>query len=329
MIRYNTLVVLAGITVLGGSAGLVGCLAVLRRRALTGDALAHAALPGVCLAFIVLDSLLSTPAGRGGLARLGIHDARNLPALLCGALVSGLVGIGVISILQRWTRIKEDAAIGIVLSVFFSGGIALSRLIQNESTTGSKAGLDSYFLGKTSGMIAQDVWLIAAVALLNMLVVVVFYKELRLALFDAEFASAQGWPVLGLDLLLMGLVAVTVVIGLPAVGVVLMAALLILPGTAARFWTQRFERLLWLSGGIGAATGLIGAMLSARYSGLPTGPIVVLVGTAGFLVSLLAAPRRGVLAQWRQRRRFRRELAELRRTGGDPSTVAAWQEGAA
>ena len=147
MISYNTLIVLAGGSLLGASAGLVGCFAILRGRALVGDALAHAALPGVCLAFLV--------AGQ-----------RSLPPLLCGALASGLAGIWLIALLRRHTRIKEDAAIGLVLSVFFGVGIALERMIQNQSASGAKAGLDSFLLGKTAGMLLADVYLIAAVSLL-------------------------------------------------------------------------------------------------------------------------------------------------------------------
>src|SRR5262249_39926493 len=188
--------------------------AVLRRRALTGDALAHAALPGLCLAFLVVGE-------------------RNLPAMLLGALVTGVLGVSIITALKQRTRIKEDAAIGIVLSVFFGAGVVLSRLIQNLSATGSKAGLESYILGKTAGMIAQDVYLIGGVALASLALMLLLYKEFRLVAFDPEFARIEGWPTYRLDLLLMVLIAVTVVIGLPAVGVVMMTALLILPAAAA------------------------------------------------------------------------------------------------
>jgi manganese/zinc/iron transport system permease protein len=290
-IRYNTLVVLVGTSLLGASAGLIGSFAVLRRQALVGDALAHAALPGVCLAFLLVGQ-------------------RSLPALLSGALATGLAGVACVSLLRRYTRIKEDAAIGIVLSVFFGAGLALSRVIQNTTTTGSKAGLDSYILGKTAGMTSQDVAWIASLSLGCVLVVLTVYKEFKLVSFDAGFASAQGWPALALELTMMALVAVTVVLGLPAVGVVLMAALLILPGAAARFWTDRLEVMLWLSALFGVAIGAIGTAISARYSGMPAGPIIVLVGTALFLASVLLAPRRGALARALSQRAFRRRLEE-------------------
>ena len=291
MFTYNTLIVLVGTSLLGASAGLVGSFAVLRRRSLTGDALAHAALPGLCLAFLVVGE-------------------RSLPAMLLGAFLSGLAGIGCISALRRWTRIKEDTAIGIILSVFFGAGIVLSRCIQNLSATGSKAGLDSYILGKTAGMIFQDVVLIAGLAAFCLGVLLLFYKEFRVVAFDPSFARVQGWPAGSLDLLLMTLVAVAVVIGLPAVGVVLMASLLILPGASARFWTDELDRLLVLATVFGLITGALGTLISTHYSLLPAGPIIVLTGTTLFLLSLFFAPRRGALARWMLARRVHWQLGQ-------------------
>jgi manganese/zinc/iron transport system permease protein len=277
MIHYNTAVVLVGTSLLGASAGLMGSFAVLRRRSLTGDALAHAALPGLCLAFLIV-------------------GAKSLPAMLAGALITGLVGVAVIALLCNVVGVREDAAVGIVLSVFFGAGIVLSRLIQNRDSEGGKAGLDSYILGKTSGMLAQDVWIMAALSLAGLLVVGLLYKELQLVIFDPAFAKAQGLPAGGLDLLLMGMIAVTVVVGLPAVGVVLISALLILPGAAARFWVERLDAMLGLSALFGVGVGLAGTTLSAQFSGLPAGPILVLVGSGLFFFSMFFAPRRGVIA---------------------------------
>lgn len=289
MISYNTLVVLLGTSLLGANAGLIGTFAVLRGRALLGDALAHAALPGLCIAFLIVGE-------------------RNLPAMQLGALVTGLIGVLIVAGLRRGTRIKEDAAIGIVLSVFFGLGIVLVRMIQNQTTTGSKAGLDSYIFGKTAGMLADDVYFIAAISGGCLLLVLLLFKEFRVVSFDPGFARVQGFPTFGLDLLLTGLIAVTVVIGLPAVGVVMIAALLILPAAAARFWTDRLGRMVTCASGLGWMIGALGTALSAGYNGMPTGPVIVLVGTGMFFISAMAAPRRGVLAraahQWTLRRRI-------------------------
>lgn len=283
---YNTLVVLAGTCVLGAGAGLVGTFAVLRGRALLGDALAHAALPGVCLGFLIWGN-------------------RSLPVMLLGALGTGMAGVATVALLGRVPRVKPDAAIGMVLSVFFGAGVVLSRLIQSRHAGGSKAGLDSYILGKTAGMLLEDVYLILAVSAGALLLSVLLYKEFKLVIFDPAFAHVQGWPAGMLDVLLMAMVAVMVVLGLPAAGAVLVAALMILPAAAARFWTDRLTTTLAASSGLGLLMGAVGTLASAGWGHLPTGPMIVLAGTVLFAVSALVAPRKGLLARWMLRGRVR------------------------
>ena len=311
--NYNLLVVLAGASLLGIGAGIIGAFAVLRKRALTGDALSHAALPGLCIAFLILRE-------------------RNLIALLLGALASGVIGIAIISALGRWTRVKSDAAIGTVLTVFFGLGMMLLGIIQHLPGVGSRAGLNSFIFGKTAGMTQGDVYVILAAAVVCLGLIVVFYKEFQLVSFDAEFAGSLGWPVYGVDLLLMSLVAAAVVIGLPSVGVILVSALLIMPGAAARFWTDRLSTLLIVAGGCGFAMGFAGTLLSAAdipkiaervfgasgrefallkaFANLPTGPIIVLTGTAIFAASMLFGWRRGAIARLLAHLRFQRQWNE-------------------
>lgn len=304
MIEYNTLIVLCGACLLGACAGLVGGFAVLRGQALAGDALAHAALPGLCVAFLLLGE-------------------RSLPAMLAGALVSGLLGVAVATALRRGTRIKQDAALGIVLSVFFGAGVCLSRWIQHAAATGSKAGLDSFILGKTAGMIRSDVYWLAGISAVCLATILLFYKEFKLVAFDVEFARVQGWPAGALDLALMGLISVTVVIGLPAVGVALMAAMLILPAAAARFWTDRLGAMLGISTVLGAAAGALGVAGSAFAHGLPAGPMIVLAGTALFAISLLFAGRRGLAPRWVRRARQRRDWRRGAPAGADRAPEAS------
>jgi manganese/zinc/iron transport system permease protein len=316
ILYYNTAVVLTGVGLLGALAGLVGSFAVLRKRSLTGDALAHAALPGICLAYLVIGE-------------------RNLPVLLAGALVSGVLGILVIHLLTSRTRIREDAAIGSVLGVFFGIGVALSKRIQQLPGGGSRAGLDSFLFGKAASMTLSDVVSISVIAASCLVIVLLLYKQFKLITFDADFGRTLGWPVRWLDLGLMALLAVTVVIGLPAVGVVLTAALVIIPGAAARFWTDRFGMMISLSTLFGLAMGLGGTLLSAFYQSLPTGPTIVLTGAGIFVISLLFGLRRGVVArywQWRafevevNRRRLLETAWELVAQRGDQLPVLQVQE---
>ncbi|RJO71929.1 MAG: iron ABC transporter [Myxococcales bacterium] len=278
---YNTFLVLLGTGLLGLASGVVGAFAVLRRRSLIGDAVSHAALPGLCAAFFVLGT-------------------RQFEGMLLGATLSGLLGVFVIAWLQRHTRIKSDAAIGIVLSVFYGLGIVMSRIIQDDPS-GQQAGLDSFLLGKTAGMVSQDLFLIAVVAANVVLIVALLHKEFKLIGFDPSFAAVQGWPVLLIDGVLMALLVATVIIGLPAVGVVLMAALVILPGISARFWTDRLSTLLVLAGLFGLLTGVTGTWVSTRAADLPAGAVIVLAGAGLFFLSMLVAPRRGVAARLAER----------------------------
>ncbi len=297
MMTYNTAIVLMGTAMLSALAGLVGCFAVLRRHALMGDALAHAALPGLCLAYLLLGE-------------------RSLPAMLLGALLSGWLGVLCVQGLCAGTRIKQDAAVGIVLSVFFGAGIVLSQMIQ-QTPSGGKAGLDSFIFGKTAGMIALDVYLIAGIAFAALLLLLLGYKEFKLVTFDPDFARIQGWPAGALDLTLKALLGLTVVIGLPTVGVVMIAALLILPCVTMRFWTDQFRSLLIGSALFGSSMGLLGTWISSTVEKMPTGPCIILVGTLLFLASALVAPRRGWLARWRMANQARLHTS-LAPPGGVP-----------
>ena len=290
---YNAALVAIGAALLGVSAGVAGTFLFLRRRALVSDAVAHATLPGIGLAFLLMVAM-------GG-------DGRSLFGLLLGSLLSALVGLLAIEWLVRRTRLAEDAAIGAVLSVFFGFGIVLLTVIQSLST-GRAAGLESFLLGSTAGMLLADAVLIAGGGAFTTLLVVALRRPMTLVTFDAEFAAATGIDVRRTDRLVMGLVTLVTVIGLKIVGLVLIVALLIIPTVAARFWTERTSLLLAISGAIGGLSAFVGAALSASAPALPTGPVIVLVCAALFTVSMILAPERGVLAAVLRRRSFARRV---------------------
>ena len=286
---YNSALVAIGAGLLGCAAGAGGTFLFLRKRALVSDAVAHATLPGVGLAFIVMVAL-------GG-------DGRNLLGLMAGSALSALAGLVLVEWIARRTRLAEDAAIGAVLSVFFGGGIVLLTVIQTMSS-GQQAGLESFLLGSTAGMLYADAVLIAVGGGLTALATVILRRPMTIVAFDAQYAAANGINVARVDLMMMGLVTAVTVIGLKLVGLILIVALLIIPAVAARFWTDRAERVVWIAALIGGVAGYVGAAISASAPALPTGPIIVLVLAAIFLASLLLAPGRGVLAALLRRRRF-------------------------
>jgi len=291
---YNAALVAVGAAMLGFAAGAVGTFLTLRKRALVADALAHATLPGVALAFLAMVAL-------GG-------DGRSLIGLLAGSALSAGLGLWLIEAMARRTRLPEDAAIGAVLSVFFGAGVVLLTVIQTLSA-GRQAGLEGFLLGSTAGMLWQDAVVIAAGGAVALCATYVLRRPLQLLAFDPQQAAALGYDLRRLDLALMALVMAVTVIGLKLVGLVLIVALLIIPAVTARLWSNRSGRMIWLAGGIGALSAYVGAALSASVADVPTGPIMVLIAAAVFAVSLLVAPQRGILAGAIRRARLRRDWA--------------------
>ena len=277
---YNAAVVVAGAALLGVAAGVVGAFALLRKRALMGDALAHATLPGIALAFLAATAL-------GG-------DGRSMPVLLLGATLTGVAGVACVQLITRHSRLHEDAAIGAVLSVFFGAGVVLLSYLQSAGR-GNVGGLTHLIYGQTAAMSRADALLIGAVAAGAILAALLLLKEFRAVCFDDRFAAAIGLPVWLIDLLMMTLVVVVTVIGLQAVGLILAVAMLIIPPAAARFWTDRLGRMVAAAGLIGGLSGYLGAAASALLPGLPAGSIIVLTAGGLFLLSMLLAPRRGLL----------------------------------
>ncbi|WP_459555911.1 metal ABC transporter permease [Lacunimicrobium album] len=277
MWTYNTILILLGTGLIGACSGLVGTFAVLRQRSLTADALAHATLPGLCLALV-------------------LTGYRSQGVLMIGAAIVSLIAVWFISWLPRYTKTKPDAVIGIVLSVFFGAGVALNRMIQSTTAVG-KAGLSSFLFGKASGMLMEDVIIIASIAFIGVTLVILFYKEFLGLTFQSEYLKSQGWPVHFLDYLMMGLLAATVVVSLPIVGVVLSSALIIIPASTANLWTNRFVVLLTLSSIIGAISGIAGSMISATLE-TPTGAMIILFAGSLFIISFLVAPGKGLFSAW-------------------------------
>lgn len=291
---YNTNIVIIGTTLLGLAAGVVGVFALLRKRSLMADALSHATLPGICLAFLAAVVLGA--------------DGRSLPLLLLGAAATGVVGVVCIQALLRHTRLHEDAAIGIVLSVFFGVGVVLLSYIQKNAST-TAAGLDKFIYGQTAAMRVSDAALMGAIALIGVAATWLFLKEFALVCFNDEFAQVTGYPVSLVDLVMMALVVIVTVAGLQAVGLILVVAMLIIPPVAARFWTERLGMLVALAALIGALSGYLGAVVSALLPRKPAGAVIVLTAGAVFALSMLLAPTRGVIAAALRRLRLRLRIA--------------------
>jgi manganese/zinc/iron transport system permease protein len=267
-----------GAALLGLAAGAVGCFAVLRRQSLQGDVVSHAALPGVAIAFLL-----------GG---------RSPVLLIVGGAVAGWVALVLVGVVDRRSRVPTDAALGGTLAVFFGLGLALLHAIQKHVPDASQHPLDRYLFGQAANLRTPDVWAIGALSIGALAVLALAWKELKLLSFDPDYAASVGFSVRGLDLLLTTLTVVAVVIGLKAVGVVLMTALLVAPGAAARQWTNRLGVMVLLAGAFGALSGAGGTVLAHHLGtrrAVPTGPTIVLIATALVLISLFFGTARGLV----------------------------------
>lgn len=292
---YNTRLVVTSSALLGVAGGVVGGFLLLRKRSLMGDTLSHATLPGIAVAFLIQVKM-------GG-------SGKNLSWLLLGAAVFAGLGFASVLMIRRLTRVKDDAAMGIVLSVSFGFGVVLLGMIQSMPS-GSAAGLERFIYGKAASMVFGDFVVIATVTLAALALALLLTKEFRLLCFDEGFAAAQGWPVHSLDVIMLCMVTAVTVAGLHAVGLILVIAFLITPAAAARFWTERFGISLALAGVLGGVSGWVGSSVSALTPQAPAGSVIVLVAAGVFLLSLFVGPRRGALARWRRERALKRSIRQ-------------------
>lgn len=283
---YTLRTITLGTAILGAICGMLGSFAVLRKQSLLGDAISHAALPGIALAFIIT----------------GTKDT-NL--LLIGALVSGLIGTFWIRGMITKTHLKSDTALGLVLSLFFGFGMLLLTFIQKQPNA-NQAGLDKYLFGQAATLVEKDVTLMAIVTGICLVIMLLFWKEFKILLFDADYTKTLGFNTRFIDVLITFFIVLAIVLGLQTVGVVLMSAMLLAPAAAARQWTNKLSVMIFLAAIFGAFSGVFGTAISASQNNLSTGPVIVLVAAVFVLVSFIFSPGRGILFKqirfWQNRR---------------------------
>jgi manganese/zinc/iron transport system permease protein len=277
---YTLRLVALGSAILGATSGALGSFAYLRRQSLLGDAVSHAALPGIVLAFM-------------------FTGAKVPFALMVGAGLAGWIGTLVVRLVVRRSRVPHDSALGIVLAVFFGIGLVLLTLVQKQPNA-AQAGLESFLFGQAASLLRRDVVTMAVLGAAALAILTVVWKEFKLLSFDADFAASLGLPTRRLDGLLTLLLVAAIIIGLQTVGVVLMSAMIVAPAAAARQWSRRLSPMVLIAAGFGIFSGVTGSLLSSAVSRLPTGPTIVLVLSAIVLTSIFLAPRRGLL--WRSLR---------------------------
>ena len=285
-IRYVTF----GSILLCSSAAVVGSFIFLKKKALVGDAVAHSVLPGVCLGFI-------------------LAGTKNPVLLISGAFVTGWLSLVIIDYISAKSKIKEDAAIGLILSVFFGMGILLLTHIQHSGNA-AQSGLDHFLFGKAAAMVSNDLNVFSGIAFMLIIAVVLFFKEFTLISFDIDFAKTIGFPVRRLELVLTTLTVLAIVAGIQAIGVVLMAAILITPAAAARFWTDNLKKMVFLAAAFGGFSGFAGAFISYAAPAMPTGPWIVMVISVVAFFSFFFAPEKGIFMKFVSRRKMKNQIQE-------------------
>lgn len=285
---YTLRTITLGTAILGAVTGMLGSFAVLRKQSLLGDAISHAALPGIAIAFL-------------------ITGAKDTNTLLLGALVSGLIGTFWIKSIVKKTHLKSDTALGLILSLFFGFGMLLLTYIQKQPNA-NQAGLDKYLFGQAATLVESDVWLMAVITGLCLFVLLLFWKEFKLLLFDADYTKTLGFNTKFIDILITTFIVLAIVLGLQTVGVVLMSAMLLAPAAAARQWTNSLATMVGLSAIFGGLSGIFGTAISASENNLSTGPVIVLVASVFVLISFVFSPSRGLLFKQIRFMRNRRDL---------------------
>lgn len=298
MIDHTFRTVALGCSLLGMVSGILGCFAVLRKQSLLGDAVSHASLPGVCLAFL-------------------FTNVKETEVLLFGALITGVICIGLIQLIQNYTKIKFDSALALILSVFFGLGLVLLSYM-NKLPGSNKSGLNKFIFGQASTFIERDVNVIFITGIILLIIIVLFWKEFKLVSFDSDFAKTLGFSSKKIEILISVLIVATVIIGIQAAGVILISAMLISPAVAARQWTDKLSVMVILSAIFGGISGFFGTLISISQENLPTGPIIVVIISLIVLFSILFSNKRGIIFKIiRNNQKRKLNLAKLKEAKGE------------
>lgn len=290
--NYTMLVVIAGTMFLGLASGAIGTISTLRKQALIGDALSHATLPGVVLAFILVGH-------------------KSISILLLGAFVSSIFAMMLLTLIKKYSKIKIDAIMALILSSFFGIGQVFLVYVQRTGDA-AQAGLNKFIFGQAATMITVDAIIVSIVAFFVLAMIFLFWKAIKLYIFNQEHYQSLGFSPKLMNTLLSILVVIVVVIGIRMVGVILMSALLIIPGVASRQWSNKLSVNVSLAAFFGMISGLFGTYFSANQANLPTGPVVVLFLSVIMIVSLFFAPKRGLLFQSIRQKEYRKKLIKYK-----------------
>jgi len=267
----NTFWAVGGCTLAGIGAGIAGSLNYLRSRSLSGDVVAHAVLPGICLGFL-------------------FSGTKSVFSLVLGGIVSGYLSLYLISFVQKNSRLKPDVLLAWALALFFGAGIFLLTLIQHSGNS-AQSGLDKFIFGKAAALTIEDLLLMGSTSLISVVLVILFFRILKQYIFDSLFTGTMGLSSLFVEILCNSITVIVIIGGIQALGFILVPALLVIPPVIARPYISTFKTFVILSAVIGAAICFIGSVLSLGFESLPTGPVIVVTGGLLSIPSLIKLKR--------------------------------------
>lgn len=272
--QYSFIVVAIGTMLLAMATGIVGTISILKGQSLIGDAVGHASLPGIILAFMI--------SGR-----------KSAVILMLGAIVAGTVAFMLIQIISEGSKIEADTAMAVILSAMFGMGMVLKSYIQGNSKYqgASQSGLASYIFGQAAYILREDVYIILAVSIISLALFILFYKEIKVYVFDMVYAYTIGINSRLTSLLIMIITMILIAAGLKAVGAILISSMLITPAVTGLQWSNSYEKVLVIAAVTGAVSAFLGTFISSAVKGFSTGPSIILIMSVIALFSVLFAPR--------------------------------------
>lgn len=286
--NHTFLIVAIGCTILGIVSGGIGCFAVIRKQSLLGDMISHSSLAGICLAYL-------------------IFKRKEIEILLLGAFLTGVVCIGIIHLIQKYTKIKYDSVLAFLLSIFFGFGLVLLSYL-NKLPGANKAGLNKFIFGQAATLTKKDVKIIIIVGIILLSVIILFWKEFKVVSFDSEFAKTMGFSSKLIDLIISSLIIFIVIVGIQVAGLVLIIAMTISPAVAARQWSDKLFINFVLSGIFGGISGLTGTLISITEQNLPTGPLIVIILSLIVLFSLVFSHKKGIVIKIIKNQKNKKEI---------------------
>lgn len=290
--QYSFIVVAIGTVLLAISTGIVGTISILKGQSLIGDAVGHASLPGIILAFM-------------------ISGQKNSVFLMLGAILAGIIAFILIQAISESSKIEADTAMAIILSAMFGLGLVLKSYIQGNSKyqKASQSGLASYIFGQAAYILKEDVIIILTVSLISLILFIIYYKEIKVYVFDTVYAHTIGINSRLLSLLIMIITMLLIAAGLKAVGAILISSMLITPAVTGLQWSKRYEIVLIIAAFTGAFSAFVGTYMSTVLQGFSTGPSIILIMSAIALLSVLFSPK-GVISMLINRNKIRKEVSK-------------------